>query len=176
MSGPFSGADPEAREVLDARAERLAEIETAERTDGRRALVVMVEGDRYALPVESVGEIVTEYRMTPIPCAPPAVRGVVSLRGEIVSVLDLAVLLGLRAAGAFRLAPLVVVSDGTVTTALLVDAVADLAVFTSDGVDPPLPLVDDAHTEMVAGSYADDDGPVALLEPAALLVPVGGEG
>ena len=128
MSGPFAEMPAEERELLEARAAALAAVEEDEPRTAWTRSCCAVEKDRYALPVDSVREVVSDYRVTPVPCAPPAIRGVVNLRGEIVSVTDLAVVArAARRRRAVRPAPLVVVTDGAVTTALLVDAVEDIA-------------------------------------------------
>jgi purine-binding chemotaxis protein CheW len=49
----------------------------------------------FAVPASVVGEVVTFESMTPVPLAPPAVRGLFNLRGTPVAVIDLAVALGL---------------------------------------------------------------------------------
>jgi purine-binding chemotaxis protein CheW len=176
VNGLFADGSPEDRELLGIRAVELAarQEKTAEQTIG--ALVVTVEKDRYALPLAAVREVVSEYRVTPVPCAPVAIRGVVNLRGEIVSVTDLAIVLGLRGEASVRPAPLVVVTDGSVTTALLVDSVAGIATVSQEELAPPLAVTDDAHAEAVSGSFTTDEGPVALLDTGALLLPVGVEG
>ncbi|MCP5057429.1 MAG: purine-binding chemotaxis protein CheW [bacterium] len=50
--------------------------------------------NRYALPVERIREIVRLRQITPVPRVPREILGIISLRGEIVQVLDLAHLLG----------------------------------------------------------------------------------
>ncbi len=174
MSDLFAGTAEEL-ELLAERAAALAakdENGTGERSG---ALVVTVAEERYAVPVEAVREVVSHYRVTPVPCAPPAVRGVVNLRGEIVSVTDLGVVLGLRAESVVRGTPLVVVTDGSVTTALLVDSVEDIVEVAAGDTAAPLPLLDRAHAQAVAGSFDTAEGPVALIEPTTLLAPVGAE-
>ncbi len=134
MTGPFRGS----AEELELLAQRAAELAAEEETDTEErisALVVVVDEELYALPVESVREVVSEYRLTPVPCAPASVRGVINLRGEIVSVTDLGVAMGVRAQTAARLSPLVIVGDGSVTTALLVDTVADIATVAASEID-----------------------------------------
>jgi purine-binding chemotaxis protein CheW len=175
MTGPFAEMGPEERDLLEARAAELAAVEEPETGETLGALVVSVQDDRYALPLPAVREVVSEYQLTPVPCAPHAVRGVINLRGEIVSVTDLGILLGLRAETVVRRSPLVVLTDGAVTTALLVDAVTDIAHVPGDAMTPPLAVADRVHADAVSGSFQTEGGPVALLEPAALLVPVGGE-
>lgn len=55
-----------------------------------RVLVVEVDGGLCALPVEWVREVIRPRAITPIPGAPPVARGLVNVRGMVVTVLDLA--------------------------------------------------------------------------------------
>jgi purine-binding chemotaxis protein CheW len=55
----------------------------------REVLLFMLEGQRYALPLEEVRELVRAVRLTPLPRAPAVVEGLVDLRGELLPVLDL---------------------------------------------------------------------------------------
>ena len=51
-------------------------------------LVFEIEGQRHALPVAQVRELLPALSTTPIPGAPPGVEGVINLRGVVVPVLD----------------------------------------------------------------------------------------
>jgi purine-binding chemotaxis protein CheW len=64
--------------------------------DGGRHVVFRVETGRYALPLAAVREVVvTPELFTRVPRAPPAVSGVINLRGRVVTVVDLRPVLGL---------------------------------------------------------------------------------
>lgn len=52
-------------------------------------LAVRVRGAEFGLPVIRVGEVLRSPRITRVPLAPSAVRGVASIRGEVVPVVDL---------------------------------------------------------------------------------------
>lgn len=51
--------------------------------------------ERYALDISLVREIVEMMPITPIPCAPAHITGVINLRGEITNIMNLYALLGL---------------------------------------------------------------------------------
>ncbi|HSP81144.1 MAG TPA: chemotaxis protein CheW [Myxococcaceae bacterium] len=55
----------------------------------REVLLFTLEGQRYALPLGDVCELVRAVRLTPLPRAPAVVEGLVNLRGELLPVLDL---------------------------------------------------------------------------------------
>ena len=65
-------------------------------TVGDLALLIPVGGDTYAVPLADVREVVVGPRLTHLPTAPPVVRGIFNLRGDIVPLLDTALLLGLH--------------------------------------------------------------------------------
>ncbi len=52
-------------------------------------LAVRVRGAEFGLPVGRVGEVLRRPRITRVPLAPPAIRGVASVRGDVVPVVDL---------------------------------------------------------------------------------------
>lgn len=101
-------------------------------------LVFEVGGAPYAVPVESVREIVRIRPITPIPRVVDAVRGVISLRGEIIQVVDLRRRLGLAPVEPSRKSRIVVahLDDGRVA-GLLVDAVSEVLRVPADAVGPP---------------------------------------
>ena len=86
-----------------------------------------VGAESYAVPIERVREIVRMRPITAVPRVPPSLCGVVSLRGEIVQVVDLRRRLGLPAAEPTRDSRIVVLhaEDGRVA-GLLVDAVTQV--------------------------------------------------
>ena len=59
-----------------------------------RHVVFRLEKDRYALPLSAIREVVvTSERFSKVPRAPPPVRGIMNLRGRVVTVVELAALL-----------------------------------------------------------------------------------
>lgn len=78
--------------------------------DPGRVLAITAAGAEFGLPVEQVQEIVRVPPVTRLPFPPPAVRGVASVRGEVVTVVDLGLRLLGRSSSPER--RLVVVRDG----------------------------------------------------------------
>jgi purine-binding chemotaxis protein CheW len=118
--GPRPGWDALARAALRR--------ESQEDTALRREFVTFhLDGDSYALPIEAVREIVRLRPITPVPRVPAPIRGVISLRGEVVQVLDLRLRLGLPLQEPTRATRVMVLhgDDGGVT-GLLVDSVRDV--------------------------------------------------
>ncbi len=105
----------------------------------RELLVLWLDEDPYALPVERVREIVRLRPITPVPRMPAAVRGVLSLRGEIVQIIDLRLRLGLPASAEESPRRRIVVlhgEDGQMT-GLLVDRVSEVLRLRDEDLRPP---------------------------------------
>ena len=88
------------------------------------------------IDIHQVQEINRNLELTPVPHAPTAVRGVINLRGEVVTVVDLRCVLGLPAAEFTRLTRNVIVNYAGERIGLLVDAVADVITCSANDIDP----------------------------------------
>ncbi|MDH4140945.1 MAG: chemotaxis protein CheW [Coriobacteriia bacterium] len=164
-----------AEEILRHRAETLAQEAAEEREDDRLALLLFrLDEEWYAVRLEDVREIHQECHITPIPCVPDFILGVVNVRGEIVSVTDLARLMRADHQGTECARPAAIVLQGTSSvTAAVVDEIGDIAEVAADSVEPPLSTIDRRRAEFVAGSVPCKETVVGLLDVERVLEPVG---
>ncbi|WOF17235.1 chemotaxis protein CheW [Methanoplanus sp. FWC-SCC4] len=54
-----------------------------------------ISGTLYALDIQLTREIIEILPITPIPCTPPFIEGIINLRGEITNILNLRKIMGL---------------------------------------------------------------------------------
>ncbi len=134
--GPAPAAGGRWDDVARDAARRSGDVAPAEAARLRQLLCFTVAGSPYAIPVESVREIVRMRPLTPIPRVTRTVRGVISLRGEILQVVDLRLRLGLPAVEHGRATRIVVVhaDDGRVA-GVLVDAVREVLRVADDAIE-----------------------------------------
>ncbi len=94
MSGP--AWDPAAEAVLKRRSEQLARLHQApDAADDVEVLVVRLRDEHYAVQTQHLRAVQLASGITPVPSTPSFVVGIVSVRGEIVTLLDLATMIGL---------------------------------------------------------------------------------
>lgn len=166
-----------ADEVLRRRAESLAQESISEEATDRLALLLFRIGEEwYSVKVGDVREIYQEYAITPVPCVPDHVLGVVNIRGEILSVTDIARMMRL---GAIDMnvpvqPPAIVVQNDECVTALVVDEIGDIADVSGDSIEPPVSIIDRAQADFVSGSVAVSGTMVGLLNVDRVLEPIGG--
>jgi purine-binding chemotaxis protein CheW len=82
-----------------------------------RALVMAAASAYFAVPMASVHQVLRHPIVTRIPLAPPGLLGVVNVRGEVVPLLDTAVLTGTGSLAAPPFAVLVTSGDDVVALA-----------------------------------------------------------
>lgn len=58
-------------------------------TEENRYLVFTLHGEQYGLPLLQVKEVIADTETTPIPHAPAHFKGIMNLRGLVISVIDL---------------------------------------------------------------------------------------
>jgi len=120
-------------------------------------------GTFYGLPVEQVQEVLRPAPITRVPVAAPAVRGLLHLRGTIVTVIDLAQVLGMPASDD-RPRPHVVVRDGERSVSLLVDAIGDVQRHARETVQPSPGTLSTAIRELVAGAIPQPNELLLVLQ------------
>jgi purine-binding chemotaxis protein CheW len=126
----------------------------------REVLVLSLEGQRYGVGAAVVRELVRAVRLTPLPCAPDVVEGLLNLRGELVPVLDLRRRFGLSPRPLKASDHLVVVRAAERTVALRVDRAEGLLEVAPGALDTtPAELPGVGY---VAGAVKLEDGLVLL--------------
>jgi purine-binding chemotaxis protein CheW len=132
-------------------------------------LVVVVAGERVALPAASVESVVELEALIPVPRAAPHVAGLSALRSRVMTVIDCmrSLELGItECANGIREAA-VVELDGH-HYALIVDLVEDVVEATSEPV-PVRAAMGQGWERASRGMVETDGGPLLLIDPAALI-------
>jgi purine-binding chemotaxis protein CheW len=132
----------------------LAAVPPADVPAGEQHLVFTLAGAEYAALLADVLEIGHPPRVTPVPHVPGWVLGVGSVRGDIVSVVDLGAFLGLPGERGGRPGRFVVARGGPggVSAGLVVDEVREIFRLTPEQVGP-LPGGDGAAVEDAVRPY-----------------------
>ena len=131
-------------------------------------LVFSVDGEEYALPLLGVGEVVRIDTLPAVPEAPPALRGVMSLRDEPVVVVDLAVALGgrkgLDAPESCALTAMTSLDGRPTLVGVAVDAVSRVISLAPDDIAPAPRLGTLVQVEFVAAMARVERGFVPILD------------
>lgn len=109
----------------------------------------------YGIEVERVREVLREQDRTQVPLAPATVAGLINLRGQVVTTVDLHERLNLPDERSDE-SMLVVVLVGDESIALLVDRIGDVVDVSEDQFEPPPDTLIGGVRELVTGAYKLD--------------------
>ncbi|MFO0869725.1 MAG: chemotaxis protein CheW [Pirellulales bacterium] len=123
----------------------------------------------YGLDVLKVQEIVRQQVLTRVPLAHPVVRGLINLRGQIVTAIDLRRRLDLpdRAVDAESVNVVIQTDDGAVS--LLVDEIGDVLEVNEEQFEPPPETLQGSLREVTRGAYKLPDRLLVILDPELIV-------
>ena len=132
-----------------------------------RIFTVMVAGERFGIPVACVHTVFRIEALTPVPLAPPAIAGLVNLRGRIVTAVSLRSRLGLpRSAGLDGLA--IGIEHRGEALALVVDEAGDVVtMLDAVRIDPPRHMPQ-ARARLTQAIFRTHEGLLSILDMVAV--------
>ena len=113
----------------------------------------LLDGCLFGVPVPLVQEVIRFQDTTPVPLAPPAVEGLINLRGQIVLAIDLRRRLGLprREPGTLPINVVIRSTDGAVS--LLVDEIGEVVEVSQSSFEEPPETLRGAIRSMILGVH-----------------------
>lgn len=145
--------DPEeAGRILQARARALArEPEQAPVAGALELLEFLVAHERYAVESRYVREVDPLENLTPLPCTPPFVLGIINLRGEILSVIDIKKFFDLPEKGLTDLNKVIVLQSDNMMFGILADVILGVRRVPLSEVQPSLPTLTGIREKYLKG-------------------------
>jgi len=107
----------------------------------------------FGVDVQKIQEVIRYQVMTRVPLAPPVVRGLINLRGQIVTAIDMRRRLGMPALPEGKLPMNVVIRTDDGPVSLLVDEIGDVLEVREETYERPPETLHGAARELVLGAY-----------------------
>lgn len=159
--------------VLEARARVLAAPPPAAVGAGIEVLEFVLADERYAIESAWVREAVPLRELTVLPGTPAFVLGIIHLRGEILSVLDIRTFFGLARKGLTDLDKAIVLDDGKMRFGVLADRIVGSRRIPVVDVQPPLPTLSVIRPDYLLGVTRERevilDGRKLLADPSIVV-------
>ena len=145
--------DPEeTRRVLKARALALArEPEEVQAADALEVLEFLLSQETYGIESRHIREVYPLEELTPVPCTPAFVLGIVNLRGEILSVIDIKKFFDLPEKGLTDLNKVIVLQSATMRFGILADAILGARSVPLSAIEPSLPTLTGIREKYLKG-------------------------
>jgi purine-binding chemotaxis protein CheW len=121
------------------------------------------------ISVDAVQEVTSAADLTRVPLAPPIISGLLNLRGEIITAIDLRRALHMPERPVGHAAVNLVLRTDERPIGVLVDEVGDVLEAGDDRVEPPPRTLRGPGSELIAGVYKLEDRLVLIVDTGALL-------
>jgi purine-binding chemotaxis protein CheW len=150
-----SASTSDAKHILRARARALARRpEEAPVVDTWIELLEFsLAQEHYAVETRYVREVYPLKELTPVPCTPAFVSGIVNVRGHILSVLDIKKFFDLPESGLTDLHRIILVRGHEL--GVLADAIVGVRAIPLDSLQPSLPTLTGIRGDYLKGVTAD---------------------
>lgn len=135
----------------------------------RQYATFFVGGLFFGISVTEVQEVLRFQEMTSVPLAQPVVEGLINLRGQIVTALDMRSRLSFAPREAGRLPMNMVVSSDDGPVSLLVDEIGDVLGVQPDQFESPPEHLPVHHRQLLEGVYKLDNRLLLALDREKVL-------
>lgn len=156
------------RLILKERAHALSQpIENTEEAGGMLEVVEFeLASECYAFPLRQVREVCRLRELTPVPCTPAFILGIINLRGEILTIIDLKPGFELPASSTSDLSKIFILHGDGMQLGVLADAIGGVRKLQPGELQPALPTLTGHRAEYLHGITHDR---VVVLDAAKLL-------
>ncbi len=130
----------------------------------RQFCTFFLDGLYFGIDVQKVQEVIRYQDMTRVPLASRVVRGLINLRGQIVTAIDLRRRLQLTERPGDRLPMNVVVRSDDGAMSLLVDEIGDVVEAQEDAFERPPETLNGVARDLIQGAYKLKDRLLLMLD------------
>lgn len=143
------------QDILKARAEALAQAPEQETPECIELVTFLLAYETYGIETAWVREVHPLKDLTPLPCTPPFVAGIVNIRSQVMSVIDIKKFFDLPEKGLTDLNKIIILSDGVMEFGILADAVLDVRNLPRQHIQPSLPTLTGIREQYLQGLTAE---------------------
>lgn len=167
LAREWSPSPERKKEILRQRARLLSrEAKPGPEAGCIEVLEFLLAGERYAVESCFVREALFLKELTPLPCTPAFVLGIVSVRGTVVSVIDMKTFFDLPKKGLGDLNKMIILSSPEMEFGILADVILGARRVPLDGLQPPPSTFTELRLEYLRGITADR---TAVLDAGKIL-------
>ena len=147
----------EKRAILRSRAKKLAQGNEKEGTAGDyvEVLVFLLGHETYAIETAFIREVYPLEDLTPLPCTPAYIFGIMNIRGQILTVMDMKKFFALPEKGITNLNKVIVAKKDATEMGILADEIVGIRNILRSGVHPPPPAMTGIEAGYLKGATSE---------------------
>ncbi len=133
-------------------------------TKNKKFLTFSLADEKYGIPLSTVKEVIGMVDITPVPHVPNFFKGLINLRGKIISIIDLRIKLGLPKTDMVPKKTTIVITEiDDLTLGAIVDDVQEVVGFEKDQVENSIDVQSKVSREFVTGVAKTNTKKLILL-------------
>lgn len=133
-------------------------------TEASRFLIFSLCSEQYAVPLLNVKEVIAMTEITPVPYSPPHFKGIMNLRGQVISVIDLRQKLRMPKADASAETAIIILDLSPLSLGIIVDSVESVLAVDQKEIQPPPDVGAGSNTSYIRGVTRKDKKLILLLD------------
>lgn len=129
-----------------------------------KLVIFLLSGDYYAFYGGDVKEILPQTNIFYVPGSPDFITGVINVRGDIDSVIDIKKLLGLPDSKDTQKSRIAIAVIGNMRSGVLLDAIEDVIDVPVSLIKPPLSTLEGSKKDFIAGELFYNNRNITILD------------
>lgn len=143
----------ERKKILEARAKAIAPgAEKKEISENFiQILIFLLAYETYGIELFYIREVLQLKELTAVPCTPQFVLGIINVRGEILSVIDIKQFFDLPAKGLTELNKVIIIDNNQMSFGILADSIIGVRSIALEEIQPATPTLTGVREEYLKG-------------------------
>ncbi len=137
--------------------------------NGGRFLCFTLGKEKFAIPLLQVKEVLGNVETTAIPQAPPHFKGIMNLRGQVISVIDLRTKLKIGKPDVTPETTIIIMDFAPLCLGVIVDSVDRVAMFESKELSEPPDTDSSMKADFITGVARTDNSLTLILDLKSML-------
>ncbi|RZA26969.1 MAG: purine-binding chemotaxis protein CheW [Proteobacteria bacterium] len=130
-----------------------------------RFLVFQLETEMYAVPLHKVREVIAPTEVTKVPHTPSHFKGVMNLRGQVISVIDLRLKFKMKVAAEAHAEMAIIILDfGSLSLGIIVDTVSAVLGLKEDQISPSPDIETSISKDFITGIARVENKLIVILD------------
>ncbi|QGH34556.1 chemotaxis protein CheW [Gracilibacillus salitolerans] len=133
-------------------------------TSNHQSIIIELDKEEYAIPVEVVGAIERMQHITRVPKTANFVKGVINLRGVVTPIIDLRERFGMESMEQTESTRIIIIHMDKYDVGFIVDAAYDVLDIPEEAIEPAPQVIGTVDADYIGGVAKVDKRLIMLLE------------
>jgi purine-binding chemotaxis protein CheW len=132
--------------------------------EAARFLAFTLCGEEYAVPLLKVKEVIALTEVTPVPYTPAHFKGIMNLRGQVISVIDLRIKFKMSKTDVTQETAIIILDLEPLSFGVIVDSIDSVLAVETENLRPPPDVESQIKNDYITGVTRKDDKLVLILD------------